>query len=120
MPPIEVVKNSWSNADPTRPQEWEDGLDGRCERNKAGELETYVRTAPFVQIPLGVTEDRLLGTVDIEASIKEGKTVFQPGLLAEAHRGVKKIKRLLLALYFFDLSSPSPSSICGRQKSVKM
>ena len=43
------------------------------------EVPRKLRDTPFVQIPLGVTEDRLVGTVDIEASMKEGKTVFQPG-----------------------------------------
>lgn len=65
-------------------QEWEDGLADVV--NQSGDLETVVRKAPFVQIPLGVTEDRLLGTVDIEASMKTGKTVFQPGC-ARAHDG---------------------------------
>ncbi|KAG7667625.1 hypothetical protein KSW81_005551 [Nannochloris sp. 'desiccata'] len=86
MPPIEVIDGSICNADPENPSEWEDGLAEKM----AGlsEMPTKIRDAPFIQIPLGVTEDRLVGTVDIEASMKEGKPVFQPGLLAEAHRGI--------------------------------
>jgi magnesium chelatase subunit D len=85
IPPIEVVAASYCNADPAKRGEWEDGLAARL--GGAVNVATRVRDAPFVQIPLGVTEDRLVGTVDIEASMKEGRTVFQPGLLAEAHRG---------------------------------
>lgn len=85
LPPIEVVEGSICNADPDDVRGWEDGL---AERLAGAEPPRRVREAPFVQIPLGVTEDRLVGTVDIEASMKEGKTVFQPGLLAEAHRGI--------------------------------
>lgn len=67
LPPIEVVEGSWCNADPTDPRSWEDDLKSKL----AGkDFQTFVRDAPFVQIPLGVTEDRLLGTVDIEESVK--------------------------------------------------
>ncbi|KAL4860043.1 Magnesium-chelatase subunit ChlD [Chlorella vulgaris] len=93
MPPIEVVEGSFCNADPEDPQGWEDGL---AEKLGAGEIKTRIRDAPFVQIPLGVTEDRLVGTVDIEASMKEGKPIFQPGLLAEAHRGILYVDELNL------------------------
>ncbi len=45
---------------------------GLAEKYAGSEVKTRMRSAPFVQIPLGVTEDRLVGTVDIEASMKVG------------------------------------------------
>jgi magnesium chelatase subunit D len=44
--------------------------------------------APFVELPLGATEDRVLGTLDIKAALADGATEFRPGLLSAAHGGV--------------------------------
>ena len=90
LPPIEVLKGSPFNIDP----EGEFGIDDFTKTDLLNggipliERETEVIECPFVQVPLNVMEDRLIGSADLEESVKSGKTVFSPGLLAKAHRGV--------------------------------
>jgi magnesium chelatase subunit D len=96
LPPLEVVAGSMCNADPNEPEDWEEGLAERVEYNADGSVKTEIIKAPFIQIPLGVTEDRLIGSVDVEESVRTGTTVYQPGLLAECHRGVLYVDELNL------------------------
>jgi magnesium chelatase subunit D len=59
--------------------------------------------APFVDLPLGATEDRVLGTLDFERALREGRRAVQPGLLASAHRGILYIDEVnLLADHLVD------------------
>nr|MBA3924485.1 ATP-binding protein [Nostocaceae cyanobacterium] len=74
LPPIEVVQGSLCNCDPQHPETWDDLT--VAEYPTQAEFPTQVIPAPFVQIPLGVTEDRLLGSVDVEQSVKQGEAVF--------------------------------------------
>jgi magnesium chelatase subunit D len=90
LPPIEIIKGSAFNIDPEGFFGMDDFL--KTEIANGGtpldQRETEVIPAPFVQVPLNVMEDRLIGSSDLEESVKTGKSVFSPGLLAKAHRGV--------------------------------
>jgi len=83
------------NLDPNNPEEWDTDTSKLLEslfyengNYQIDEIPKKVVQAPFIQVPIGITEDRLVGSIDVAASLNEGGQVFQPGILAEAHRGV--------------------------------
>jgi len=68
-----------------------DDLENLCEdclaRSRTGRLARERRPVPVVDLPLGATEDRVCGTLDIERALQTGRKTFEPGLLARANRG---------------------------------
>lgn len=88
LPKIEVVENSICNCDPSKPFEWDVLSRERMVKDDKGEVKTKVIDCPFIELPLGCTEDRLVGSLDVQASMDAGRPIFEPGLLAKAHRGV--------------------------------
>jgi len=86
LPPINVIKNDPYNSDPQDKENMsEEGLE---KINKGESIEITQIKTPMVDLPLGATEDRVCGTIDIEKAISEGKKSFEPGLLAQANRGI--------------------------------
>jgi len=111
IPPIEIIDNELileklidnkssfrpisRNLDPTKPEEWDKNISQLIAKiigidylNQLESIPSKVVQAPFIQVPIGITEDRLVGSIDVSASLNTGEQVFQPGVLAEAHRGV--------------------------------
>jgi len=95
LPPIDIVDLE-AAGETKLPGRNLDSQDARDWGELPQDPPTTVIPAPFIQIPLGVTEDRLVGSVDVTASLASGSPVFQPGLLAEAHRGVLYVDELNL------------------------
>ncbi len=82
LPEIEVIKRCRFNCSPQGPF-CSDCIE-RIKNNEAIEIEK--KKMRVVELPLGVTEDRVVGSLDIEHAIKRGEKRFQPGILAEANK----------------------------------
>lgn len=91
LPPIPVVAGCPFNCDPAAP------FPGcpHCSRLE-GDLPVAWRPVPFVELPVGATEDRVLGTLDVGRALARGEWHFEPGLVARAHRGILYIDEVNL------------------------
>ncbi|MDA0258243.1 MAG: ATP-binding protein, partial [Cyanobacteria bacterium] len=86
LPDIDVVSGDPYNSSATDPDLQSSDVRERMDKGEA--ITTEPRQVPMVDLPLGATEDRLCGTIDIEKALSEGVRAFEPGLLAKANRGL--------------------------------
>ncbi len=94
LPEIETVADCPFNCNPSNPLEMCDSCYERYERKE--NLQVVKRRMKVVDLPLSVTIDRLIGTIDVERFLKEGRKALQPGILAEANRCVLYIDEVNL------------------------
>jgi Mg-chelatase subunit ChlI len=94
LPEIEVISDSPFSDDPTQPSTWSDEVRERADKGE--KLPTARRKVRFVDLPVSATEDRVVGTLDIEKAIQKGERHFDPGVLASANRGILYIDEVNL------------------------
>ena len=86
LPEIDVVADCPFSCDPHRPEKLCDLCRERMAREER--LPVLQRKTRFVDLPVSATEDRVVGTLDIETALKTGRKKFEPGVLATANRGL--------------------------------
>merc|ERR1712032_833711 len=86
LPEISCVSDDPYNSSPTEYDSMSD--DVRNRKAKSDNLPITMKKVPMIDLPLGATEDRVCGTIDIEKALTQGKKAFEPGLLAKANRGI--------------------------------
>jgi magnesium chelatase subunit D len=102
LPAITAVSDCAYSCDPTDSGNF--CADCRNKVESGVELTITRKTVPVVELPLGATEDRVCGTIDIERALNQGKKAFDPGLLARANRGFLYIDEVnLLEDHLVDL-----------------
>jgi magnesium chelatase subunit I len=90
LPPIRANYGCVYNCPPEQPCQWcQEKLDQKAQKDpeKTPRIRTITTQVPVVDLPLGATEDRVCGTLDIERALTQGVQAFAPGLLARANRG---------------------------------
>ncbi|MBL8330345.1 MAG: magnesium chelatase ATPase subunit I [Rubrivivax sp.] len=85
LPPMTVIDGCSYGCDPKARSSW--CSDCRTRLAKARRIATREVPVPVVDLPLGATEDRVVGSLDLERALSQGVKAFEPGLLARAHRG---------------------------------
>ena len=94
LPNVRVVEDCRFACNPDRPETWCTECRERTERGE--ELPVAIRRTPFVDLPVSATEDRVVGTLDIESAIQRGERRFDAGILASANRGLLYIDEVNL------------------------
>ncbi len=94
LPEINVIADSPFNDDPAHPESWSDFARGKYE--DCPEIPTSRRRISFVDLPVSATEDRVVGTLDIEKAIQFGERHFDTGVLANANRGILYVDEINL------------------------
>lgn len=94
LPSINVIEGCRFHCDPDSPATWCSECKER--KNEGKEFRTVTIAIPFVELPISATEDRVVGTLDIEKAIQKGERVFEPGVLAAANRGLLYIDEVNL------------------------
>lgn len=99
LPPMWAVDGCAYACDPDH-----SGCDNCQARKARGKLSRHRVPVPVVELPLGATEDRVVGALDLERALTQGVRAFEPGLLARAHRGFLYIDEVnLLEDHLVDL-----------------
>ncbi|KOU53751.1 putative cobaltochelatase [Streptomyces sp. WM6378] len=97
LPEVAVVAGCRFSCDPAAP-------DAQCPDGPHESGPGTARAARMVELPVGASEDRLVGALDIERALGEGVKAFEPGLLADAHRGILYVDEVnLLHDHLIDL-----------------
>ena len=86
LPNIKVIVDDPFNSDPEDLELMSEDIRKKLEKNQ--KLETTNKKISMIDLPLGATEDRVCGTIDLEKALTEGIKAFEPGLLAKANRGI--------------------------------
>lgn len=94
LPQVKVVSDCRFGCDPYSPNTWCTECQERHQRG--GDLPVTTRPTAFINLPVSATEDRVVGTLDIEKAIQKGERSFEPGVLAAANRGLLYIDEVNL------------------------
>jgi Mg-chelatase subunit ChlI len=95
LPHVKVVQDCRFGCDPDKPATWCTECKERA-KISTKDLPVSERVIPFINLPVSATEDRVVGTLDIEKAIQKGERHFEPGVLASANRGLLYIDEVNL------------------------